>query len=234
MLLPKRARAISVVTLRQRPRWQHPNALLTVDYDADAFASQPPLTLPAGTAVTTSLSASFTINEGDHLLVCHAGIPNNSGHKLADSLASTSAIPDTTNVLHLSAHGAKLGAGFTNTLWDTSSTGFEARCRFAYFDRENFEVLTALSTPDNTSPYGPASFSGIVTTAGTGTDAGIGDVVIDGLVNYNWHEEGPIHIVRWTAGNAPPRTMIEAALEWMWYEWDRDNFILYPPLINYT
>jgi len=236
MLLPrtrKAPRRIAVKTLRQYDAWLHPNTVFSSGLDVSAFDTAHSRVPTADDAVTTDLAASFTINEGDHLLICHAGIPNNSGHKLADSLRNTTALPDGANTLHLSAHGAKLGAGLTNTLLDEASSSFESRAKFAYFDRENFEVLSAVSTPDYTEPYGPAEFAGIVTTAGIGTDAGIGAIEISALVNYNWLEEGPIHIIRWTAGNAPSRTVIETAMEWMWYEWHRDNFVLYPPLRNY-
>lgn len=224
-----------VAPLWDTPAWEHPNTVFSHNVYAGAFDT-PNVRESAGVDVGyTDLAVTpFTINEGDHVLVCHAGIPSSSGHKFADDLSSATAFPSATNAIHLSAHQAKLGAGATNYIGGLYSTGYESRARFWYIDRENFESVLALANQDGTAPYGPAEFAGIQTDAGTGTDAGIGDVTISALVNNEWLEDGPIHVIRWTAGNAPPRSVIETAMEWMWYEWHRNNFVLYPTLIHYT
>jgi len=180
---------------------------------------------------------TFTINQGDHILICHAAIPGSSGNKLATTLntGATTAFASLTDKLHLSLHEAKLGDGLTNYIGKNDySSGFESRAQFAYFDRENFIGRVATSTQIGAPPYGPSTFPGVASFTGTGTDAGIGDLTIDALYENHYYEHGPLYILRWTSGNAPPIGVIETAMEWMWYEWNlRDNYVVYPPLINY-
>lgn len=215
--------------------WQHARSVFVYNIDAPAFSTPQQHSAPAGNALPDDIgTAGFTCNAGDSLLICMAGIPHGSGHKLADNLSSITAFAEATNALHVSAHQARLGVSGANNIDILYSTGFESRAHFVYFDRKNMRVRTAFSSQDGTDPYGPPVFAGIVSGVGAGTDAGIGSIDISTLYLHEFAEKGPIHIIRWPTGTAPPIAVIELAMEWMWYEWvTKNNFVIYPYLSSY-
>lgn len=215
-------------------RWTHSKAVFTYSVDGTVvtpFSHE----LPTGSALSSNVgAASFSVAPGESLLVCTAGIPFNSGNKLADNLASTTSFPDASNKFHVSSHVALLGSDTANQLRINYSSGFESRARFIYFDRANFTTWSALSVQQGGPIYTTPVFAGLQSAAGTGTDAAMGTVNITALLNYNMFEQGPIHIIKWASGANPPLALVKTAMEWMWYVWNtRNRFVLYTPLVNY-
>ena len=176
--------------------------------------------------------SSFTVNQGDHVLIFMAGIPSQSGWKLTSDLSSANTYPSGNNKqLHCSAHVGLLGDPSGENMTVAYSMGFEHRASIFYFDRENKRIRTALSIADLNSPY-LCEFDSIVSTETTHDDVLMGDVVINDLAMSNFSERGDVFIMKWSAGNAPPIETIEAYMRSLWGEWAfYNNFKIHENLL---